>query len=158
MAKTIFMQTTEVEAGRSAAEITSLLVQAGARQIATDYAESGKVSGIRFSLPVAGVDCTFSLPARTDPVFKMLLKQKPWANARTNLGVSEYEQRIRELAERIGWRQLYRWTQAQLAFIESGQATTQEVFFPYLVDRSGRTVFAVFEEQKFKMLTAGTGE
>lgn len=156
MPKAIFMQTTEVEASRSAAEITSLLVQAGARQIATDYAQNGKVCGIRFSLPVAGVDCTFSLPARTEPVFRLLLKQKPWENARTNLGRDEYDERLREMAERVGWRQLFRWTQAQLAFIESGQASTQEVFFPYLVDRSGRTVFAVFEEQKFKMLTAGT--
>jgi hypothetical protein len=155
MAETLFMQTTEIDPTRSAGEITGLLVRAGARQVATEYGPGGKVIGLRFSLPVAGMDCNFALPARTDPVFKILMKQKPWTSARTNLSPKQYEEKMRDTAERIGWRQLFRWVQAQVAVIDAGMVLTQEVFLPYLIDRTGRTVYQLFEEQKFKMLTDG---
>lgn len=154
MSSTLYMQTTEVEATRSAAEITSLLVQSGARQIGTEYGDNGKIKGIRFVLPVAGVDCSYDLPARTDALYPLLMKSKPYSSYSKGTR-SEYEGKMRETAERVGWRQLLMWVKAQLAIIQTGMVSTQEVFFPYLVERSGRTVFQIFEEQKYKMLTEG---
>jgi hypothetical protein len=62
--------------------------------------------------------------------------------------------RVREQAERVAWRQLLRWAQAQLAMIETGMAAAEEVFLPYLQEPSGRTVYEVFAESRFKALPA----
>lgn len=144
MAKSkLFMQYTEVPAEKSAAAITSLLIQAGAEQIAADY-KDGKIVGLRFTLPVAGQVFAFDLPARTEPVFKILWKG--------NTG-RKTAQQVRADAERIGWRQLLRWVEAQLAMIDAGMVSAHEVFYPYLLEAGGsRTMFQVFEQEALKPL------
>lgn len=149
----IYLETTEVPAERSAADLASLLVQSGAMQVATDY-KMGRIVGLRFALQVAGQCLLFELPARTEPVFKALLKRSPFNYSRHRGTQEEYEARKREEAERIGWRQLYRWTQAQLALIDIGMVTTHEVFLPYLL-MGQRTMSRIFEEDTLKLLPAG---
>lgn len=148
----VFMGTTEVSAERSPGEITSLLVRSGAKQIATDY-QGGRISGLRFVLNVAGQDLAFELPARTDPLLKRLLKRRPYT-FRSRGTPQEYERSLREEAERIGWRQLFRWVQAQLAMIEVGMVSAHEVFFPYLIVGANRTALRAFEQDTLKMLPA----
>jgi hypothetical protein len=151
--KTVFMGTTEISPERSAGEITSLLVRAGVGQIATDYRE-GKLSGLRFTITVAGNDQGFSLPARTEAVLNLLKKQKPF-NANFRCSKAEWEERLKADAERIGWRQLLRWVEAQIALMDLGMVKAQEVFFPYLTfDASGQTLFQKFEASGMKMLAA----
>lgn len=151
----LFMGTTEISAERSAGEITGLLVKCGAKQIATDY-QNGKIAGLRFILAANGRDWMFSLPARTEPVFQLLVKRKPWSVSRTRLSKPNYEDRLRADAERIGWRQLFRWVQAQTALMDLGMVSASEVFFPYLnFDASGQTLFQKFEGEGLKLLTAG---
>jgi len=150
MGATLFMQTTEVPAERSAAEITSLLVQSGARRISTDYAEA-KVVGIHFVLTVANREFTFELPARVEPLYRLLVKQRPF-NANFRSSRSQYEQDMQAMAERVGWRQLFRWVQAQLAMIQTGMVSSHEVFLPYLITGRNRTMLQEFEEKALKML------
>ena len=144
---TLFMETTEVSAERSAGEITSLLIRTGAQQIATDYRD-GKIAGLRFTLQVTGQTLLFELPARTEPVYKILLKRK------TGILSDRDKENLRARAERIGWRQLYRWTQAQLAMIDAGMVSAHEVFLPYLM-LGNRTMLKAFEEDTLRILPAG---
>jgi hypothetical protein len=143
--KTLFMETTTVPAERTAAEISSVLIRAGATQIATDY-EAGKITGLRWTMRAAGRDLLFAMPARVDPIFKILSERNSsWAIDQAKL---------REKAERVAWRQLLRWVQAQLAMIECGMTEASEVFFPYIQTPSGNTVYELFRGQGFKMLPA----
>lgn len=153
MSETLFMQTTNILAIESASEITALLVKAGANQVTTDY-RKGQISGVRFALSIAGAFYTFELPARTEPVYKLLLKNKPF-NSYRRCSLQQYQEEMRQTAERVGWRQLYRWVQAQLAMIDTGMVVAHEVFLPYMLVGKGQTVLQMFEEQRFKMLTAG---
>jgi hypothetical protein len=156
MSKAIFMETTEVPAVSSAAEITSLLVKVGAKRITTEYHE-GRLVGIGFVLIVAQSEYSFTLPARTDSVFKLLLRNKPFSSSYSRCSRQVYEERMRQMGEQVGWRQLFRWVQAQLAVIEVGMVSAHEVFLPYMLVK-GRTVLQMFEEQRFKMLTEGEKE
>ena len=140
------MQTTEVPASKSANEITTLLVQAGARQISTEYGNDGKIVGLRFVLVIYGKPWPFDIPARTNLIYKKLIDNRVYAVS------SSKEREIREDAERIGWRQLFRWVQAQLAMIETGMVAAHEVFMPYALDRGGRTMFQVFDEDMQRAL------
>ena len=148
MKQTLFMETTGIDAGRSAAEIVGELVKAGATAVNTDY-EDGEIVGLRWVMKVRGVDQLFSMPVRVAPVEKLLLsRRKGFIDA-------EARQRIHEQARRVAWRQLLRWTQAQMAMIQCGMAESGEVFFAYLQSPGGASIFEVFAEQGLRMLPRG---
>ena len=140
--KTLYMETTTVPVSRTAAEITALLVRAGATRLETEYSE-GKITGLRWVINVSGAGLLFSMPARVSPIFQILRKRYPRIPTRA----------LQEQSERVAWRQLLRWVQSQVAMIECGMTDSSEVFFPYLTNReTGKTVYSVFVEQKFKMI------
>lgn len=124
--KTLFMETTKIRPETTAGDLLTLLVSCGASQISMEYA-GGKVIGMRFLLNVGGTNRVFLLPARVDPVLAMLKKMGKPAD--------------REKAERVAWRQVYRWTQAQLAMIETGMVEAGEVFMPYAEIQPGVTAY-----------------
>jgi hypothetical protein len=134
--KTLFMETTKIDAIRTAGEITGELVCAGAASINTDY-KNGKPCGLRWVMRVNGSDLLFDMPVRVEAVNKIISN--------------------REQAERVAWRQLLRWVQAQNAMIETGMVQAVEVYLPYLVIHggTGQTLFNRMSEGKFKMLAAG---
>lgn len=143
--KTLFMESTEIAAERTAAEISGVLIRAGANQIATDY-DAGKIVGLRWVMRVNGRDLAFDMPARVEPVYQILRKR------RSGYIGKEVEQRLRAQAERVAWRQLLRWVQAQVAMIECGMTEASEVFFPYMQVQAGKTVYSLFREHEFKLL------
>ena len=150
--KPLYMETTEISAERTAGEITSLLVAAGARSISMDYAEGGKVVGMDFVLMIGGLPYPFKMPVRTQAVHEIFRKRRI---ATMKWRAHEFEQKDREQAERVAWRQLLRWVQAQLAMVDCGMAQAREVFAPYLLDPSGMTLFEYLEETRFKALPPG---
>ena len=87
----------------------------------------------------------YSLPARVEPVYKLLVDRRSdgWQTA--------VRTRVRLQAERVAWRQLLRWVQAQLAMIETGMVKGAEVFLPYMEGRDGRTFFEEFESQQLRL-------
>jgi hypothetical protein len=51
--KTLFMETTTIEASQTSGEIVSYLVQAGAKQVLMEYGgEKGKLTGLKFGLDI----------------------------------------------------------------------------------------------------------
>jgi len=128
------METTKISPERTASEITGLLVRAGARQLLMEYDKAGKLTGLKFVLEVRGRPVPFALPARTDAVFKYLQDRRK----RIRYG-SDAEDR--QQADRIAWRQLLRWVQAQIAMIEIGMVEAGEVFLPYVEVEPGVTAW-----------------
>ncbi len=147
--KTLLMETTEIPPERTAGEITSELISAGATQITTIYIE-GRISGLRWMMRVGVTEVLFDMPVRVEPVYQIFKKRQ-----QTSWLSEEQKQRMRQKAERVAWRQLLRWIQAQVAMIETGMAQAGEVFLPYMFDHSrGQTLFQVMMETQFKMLPA----
>lgn len=131
----LYMETTKISAEKTAMEIQSLLVLSGACRILTEYDKSRKLTGLSFMLQVKGADVPFSLPARVDPVFKALQKK------RAPMYRDRKQQEDKEQSERVAWRQLLRWIQAQLAMIDTGMVAAEEVFLPYVQTAPGETLF-----------------
>lgn len=129
------METTNISPERTASEIQLLLREAGASQILTEYSKDKKISGLFFKLEIYGQEVPFSLPARIDPVFLYL------QNKRAPLRRHDKRDIDLEQAERVAWRQLLRWIQAQLAMIETGMVAAGEVFMPYIQTKSGKTLY-----------------
>ena len=151
------METTEIAPEKTASEIGAALVKAGARDISLQYDAQRKVCGMRFSLPVESFVVTFALPVRVDPVFAILNGRRPKESWQRN-NRQKFAGQDREQAERVAWRQLLRWMQAQLALIETGMVARHEVFMPYLLHAgTNQTLFEYMQGEGLKMLAAGTG-
>lgn len=123
--RTLYMETTEINPGTTAAEIESVLARAGATAVSKTYAD-GELHAMRFMLPVAGVETPFWMPARVDSIEKLLL-DRPRRRAMT----ASDRERIRAQAKRCAWRILLRWVEAQVAIIETGMVETGEAFMSY---------------------------
>lgn len=128
--KDLFMGSTEIEAIRTIGDIQSYLVRMGATQVATQF-ENGEPSGLYFTLLVGTQIIPFQLPARTEPIYKILHAGR---NYRT-------EASDRSQAKRTAWRQIYRWIQAQLALVETGMAKPDEVMMPYIQVAPNQTLY-----------------
>ena len=124
---TLFMETTAIPPEKTAGEITGLLVQSGASQILTEYNGNRQISGLRFILEVKGQKVPFALPARVEPIFKIINGRRKYSWDRTTAAAKDREQ-----AQRVAWRQLFRWVQAQVALIDCGMVDAAEVFYPYV--------------------------
>jgi hypothetical protein len=147
--KPIYMETTTIPADRTAAEISACLVQAGASTIHTRY-ENGKISGLDWSMRVGPAEIRFAMPARVEPLYQTFCKRKntTWGDRYFN---AREKAKILEQAERVAWRQLLRWVQAQLAMIEVGMVKSAEVFMPYMQQADGRTFFEYFEAKQLSL-------
>lgn len=141
--KDLFMGSTEIEAIRTIGEIQSFLVRMGALQIMTSYdPKTQEPVGLHFILNIKGMSVPFQLPARVDPIFK-IIHGDGWGR-----------DRARDLAQakRVAWRQLYRWIQAQVALIETGMVAVEEVFMPYLQVGPNETLYQRAVAQGFERL------
>lgn len=153
MRKTLFMETTAVPVERTVGEVSSELIRAGATQIAQSFA-NGKITGIRWTMLVQGIDALFELPARIDPVFAIINGRRKSSWDRTQKAADDRAQ-----SERVAWRQLLRWVQAQNAMIETGMVQPMEVFTAYWIPPgqdpgNERTLFQNLIERQFKALPA----
>lgn len=152
----ILNYTTEVPAERTVGEITSMLVRKGARSIQTEYRPDGSIEAVVFIMVVGGLPVRFALPNNAAGVLRVMLKEKPYNPSYHGYGNKEkYEAKFAAQAERVSWRILKDWIEAQLALIESGQAEVGQVFMPYAIASDGRTMYQLFVENNQKQLGAG---
>jgi len=141
----IYMQTTKIDTAKTASEISNLLAEANARQVVTDYKERRPVS-LTFVMDVDGAELGFRLPVRAEAIFRLLQKQR----SPTRRQYAEKDDLAQ--AERVAWRQVLRWVQAQLALIETGMVKTEEVFMPYVRLNTDQTMYEAFAERHFRAL------
>lgn len=155
----ILNYTTTIAAEKTIGEITAILVRKGARSIQTDYAEDGTIRSVAFVMPVGGVPVQFALPSNSEGVMKVLLKEKPYNGRHHGWGLTDkaqYEAKFKVQAERVSWRILKDWVEAQIALIESGQAEMGQVFMPYARNDQGRTMYELFVENNQRQLGSGS--
>lgn len=148
------METTSISPEKTAGEITSVLVVGGARQIATEY-DGGKIKALRWVMRVGANDVLFSMPARIEPLYRIFMKRRGSSTLWRSQDGKPINLDLYEKAERVAWRQLLRWVQAQVAMIDTGMVQPGEVFLAYMVETSsGRTLFEHMMDTKFKLLPA----
>ena len=143
---TLFMETTTIDADQTAAEIQTLLGKAGAAAIQTEY-EDGEVTALSFLIEIRGNKVKFRLPVRVEPIFEYFQRKRKTRHRQT-MGKDTDTAK----AKRVAWRQIYRWILAQLALIETGMVTAQEVFLPYIQTGIDETLYQRMEAGAFKML------
>lgn len=162
MKKTLYMETTEIDPVKTAGELAGLLSAApGVRQTSQEYNGQGKIIAVNFGLeitpPPRQVLRAYRLPINSEPIFAILngRRKHTWDTDRRDA----WEQADRLQAERVAWRIILRWVQAQMALIETGMVSAPEVFHPYMLIQDAqtgqvKTVFHNFIESQLKALPA----
>lgn len=122
--------TTTIDVYKSLGEIQAALASHGARRIMVEYDGAGQPTGVMFGIETIGGNRGFLLPANVDGVRAIFNRQKVKAKDGQ--------------AERTAWRNIRDWVLAQMAIIEAGQVDMEEVFLPYMTDRSGKTLYQLY--------------
>lgn len=134
--------TTKVPTARTIGHVQALLVEAGARSIMIDYNEVGTPTGVAFIIETMHGPRTYKLPVYAEPVHR-LLKDEPQLRP---------PQRTPEHAERVAWRILKDWLEAQLAIIQAEQVTLDQVMLPYMqAEVGGRTVYELYRDSQLAL-------
>jgi hypothetical protein len=128
--------TTSVDARRTIGQVHALLVEAGARQIMTTYTEVGTPTGVMFAIATADGLRAFALPVNTHRVLQVMKLDRK----------TEPRWKTPEQAERIGWRIIKDWLEAQIAIIQTEMVTFEQVMLPYMRTEDGRSVYELYQE------------
>lgn len=126
--------TTKVSVHVTLGEITAQLVKHGAKKIMQDYDGTGRILALTFSIDTPAGVRGVRLPANVDAVHKVLAQQKVKCD--------------REQAERVAWRIVKDWVEAQMAILESQMVQMDEIFLPYMVNNLGQTFFQVYQNNQ----------
>lgn len=129
---------TEVDAQKTAGEIMQLLVGKRVSSIQLEYSD-GRIRAITF---VAGVGDSM-IPFRLQPNIEGVYKRP------------EIHSQGMQQAERVAWRLVLRWVEAQIAMVEANLAEIGQVFLPYAVQADGATLWQFFQSQNTRQLGDG---
>lgn len=129
--------TTKVDVYTTLGAIQGQLVKHGARKIMQDYDERGRITSLSFLIDTPAGPRGIRLPANVDAVHAVLIRQKVKCD--------------REQAERVAWRIVKDWVEAQMAILESQMVEMDEIFLPYMVNNSGQTFFQAYRNNQLML-------
>ncbi len=138
----ILNYTTQIDSYKTITEIQQILAKHGATKIVMDNNEEGLPVALTFCIVFKDNLQAFKLPCNIEGVRKALQKNKKIPRA----------QCTEAQALRVGWRILKDWVAAQMAIVEAELATTTEVFLPYMVLKSGDTLYGSIQSGNVKGL------
>lgn len=137
--------TTTIGVHKTLGEIHENLAMHGAKKVMYDYDDAGHIVSLSFMVNTPSGDRGVKLPANVPAIFEVLKQQKKAGKIKTN---PDYAQ-----AERVAWRIIKDWVEAQMAILESQMVQFEEIFLPYMVNNQGQTFF---EAYKHKQLLEGS--
>ncbi len=126
--------TTQIDAGKTVAEIQATLARSGALAIMTGFDEKGVLVGITFRIGTPFGPTSYALPCDIPAVLRILDKQSLDGKVPRRLVTTEQ-------AARVGWRIIKDWIEAQLALVQTQMVTLDQVFLPYARTANGETVY-----------------
>lgn len=132
----IINYTTKIDVHKTVGEVQAILAKAGARSVSVDYDSESLPVAVTFVIKIGEQPVNFRLPSNWEGV---LLRIRTDPNITRGL-------KTEAQARRVSWRIVKDWIEAQLAIIDAGMAALPEVFFPYAVTRTGRTVYQEFSD------------
>lgn len=126
--------TTKVDVYTTIGAIQGQLVKHGAKKIMQEYDDTGRITALSFQIDTPNGSRGIKLPANTEPVRRVLAKQKVKCDV--------------EQSERVAWRIIKDWVEAQMAILESEMVQMDEIFLPYMLNSKGQTVFEAYQSQQ----------
>lgn len=137
----ILNYTTTVDSYKTVSEIEYILMKHKAKSIMKNY-EGDSITGLSFLIDTGYQQIPVRLPVKVDECLKVLKKEKR-ENPRKKI------KDTRDQAERVAWRILKDWVEAQMALLDIEMVRFEEIFLPYIETDNGRTIYERLEEKQF---------
>lgn len=136
----ILNYTTTIDPLKTQSEIERILVKHNAKSIMKNY-DGEYVTSMSFLIDNGINQVPVKMPVKAAECLRVLEKEK--AAGGKNIKAT------RAQAERVAWRILKDWLEAQMALLDVNMVSLQEIFLPYIVDQSGQTVYEKLEQRNF---------
>lgn len=133
---------TTISAIRTAGEIEEILIEHGVKNVQKNI-ENRKIVGFSFVIDTPYGERLIRLPVNVSAAQQVLKNNKKQNNAVKDTA---------EQAEKVAWRILKDWVDAQMALIEIEMVKMEEVFLPYtVIDISGATIYERLEQSQLML-------
>lgn len=136
----ILNYTTTVDSFKTVSEIEYILMKHKAKSIMKNY-DGESITGLSFLIDTGFQQVPVRLPVKVDECLKVLQKEKQ--RETKNIKATK------EQAERVAWRILKDWVEAQMALLDIEMVSFEEIFLPYIETQNGQTVYEVLEQKHF---------
>lgn len=143
----ILNYTTQIDAFKTVSEIEYVLMKHKAKSIMKNY-EGESITGLSFLIDTGRQQVPVRLPVKIDECLEVLKREKK-NSPRSNIKAT------REQAERVAWRILKDWVEAQMALLDIEMVRFEEIFLPYIELQGGQTIYEKLERQQFLLETIG---
>ena len=141
--------TTQIEAIKTVGEIQGILAAHGARSILIDYGDDGQVEALAFKVLTPQGDVAIRLPIDPDAVLRVLTEQN-------RLGRVPRRYVNRPQAIRVAWRIVKDWVAAQMAILETEMVKMEQIFLPYVITDTGKTLYEAMVDRHFQLGPGGS--
>ena len=141
----ILNYTTTVDSFKTVSEIEHILVKHNAKSIMKNY-DGESITGLSFLIDTGVQQIPVRLPVKVDECLEVLKKEKK-NSPRSNIKATM------EQAERVAWRILKDWVEAQMALLDIQMVRFEEIFLPYIETGNGQTIYEGLEEKQFLIET-----
>ena len=135
----ILNYTTTVDSFKTVSEIEYILMKHKAKSIMKDY-DGETITGLSFLIDTGVQQIPVRLPVKIDECLEVLKKEKR-ENPRKQI------KDTRQQAERVAWRILKDWVEAQMALLDIEMVRFEEIFLPYIETTNGKTIYERLEEK-----------
>jgi len=140
--------TTSVPVSRTVAQVQAKLVEHGARAVMMQYDDRGRIEALAFEVSTANGQIPIRLPIDSLATLKVLRKQAANHEIPPRYANEDH-------AYRVAWRIIKDWKEAQMSLLETEMVRMEQIFLPYIITKSGQTVYQVMAERHFLL---GPGE
>ncbi len=138
----ILNYTTSTDCEKSIGEIQKCLANHGAQKITTDYFDK-MPAAVTFCLLLNGSLVGFALPANYEGVLRVMQNDRKIPRSKCT----------KEQAQRVAWRIIKDWVEAQMAIVQAQLADVAEVFLPYAITKNGNTLYKEIQSSGILLLT-----
>lgn len=135
----ILNYTTTIDAFKTVSEIEYILMKHKAKSIMKEY-DNDTITGLSFLIDTGRQQIPIRLPVKIDECLEVLKQEKKRKSS---------VKATREQAERVAWRILKDWVEAQMALLDIEMVRFEEIFLPYIETNNGQTLYERLEEQQF---------
>lgn len=137
--------TTRIAAAQTVSEMQALLAAHGARRITVEYDDGGVPASIGFVLELPHGTRSFGITASIDSMEQLLHSEERAGRLKSG---SKADRTSRAQSERVAWRVMKTWLEAQLALVAAGMIDVDQALFAFLqVDPAGTTLYEVYRER-----------
>lgn len=137
--------TTTIEASKTVLQIQDILRKHGAKTMVIDYDNDGNVEALSFVVKTSNGEVPIRLPVDYQAIIKVLM-----SDSKVPMRYAD-----KSHAVKIAWRILKDWIEAQMAILETEMVKIEQIFLPYVVLNSGKTVYEQIADSKFQLKSGG---